>query len=53
MNTKDSVFVFMNKIIGEIPRYILINKDGSLISDNAPSPADTELRKLIDKYLFE
>jgi thiol-disulfide isomerase/thioredoxin len=51
MNTQDSVFVFMNKVIDEIPRYFLINKDGSLISDNAPWPADAELRKLIDKYI--
>lgn len=51
MSKKDSVFVFMNKVIDEIPRYFLINKDGSLISDNAPWPADAELRRLIDKYL--
>lgn len=51
MNTHDSVFIFMNRKIDIIPRYFLLNKDGSIISDNAPGPADGEIKKLIEKYI--
>lgn len=34
-----------------IPRYILINKDGKIISADAPRPSDPKLKVLIDKYL--
>ena len=47
MNNQDSVFIFMNRKIDLIPRYFLLNKDGSIISDNAPGPADGEIKKLI------
>lgn len=51
MNTHDSVFIFMNRKIDLIPRYFLLNKDGSIISDNAPGPADGEIKKLIEQYI--
>lgn len=37
--------------IREIPRYILINTDGTIISENAPSPGTKELTELIEKYI--
>jgi thiol-disulfide isomerase/thioredoxin len=43
---------FINKYhIYTIPRYILINKEGNIIDDDAPSPSDPKLKELIDKYL--
>lgn len=51
MNTQDSVFVFMNRKIELIPRYFLLNKDGGIISDNAPGPAEDGIKKLIDTYI--
>lgn len=37
--------------ITTIPRYILINKDGTIINADAPRPSDPKLKTLIDKYL--
>jgi thiol-disulfide isomerase/thioredoxin len=51
LSQSDSVFILKERVIKEIPRYFLINKDGSVINDNAPSPFDPELKKLIDKHL--
>ena len=45
LRKEDSVFRFKNRIINEIPRYFLLGKDGSIITDNAPSPADDSLKK--------
>ena len=39
--------------IKSIPRYLLYNKQGELIHDNAPRPGSTEIRKLLDLYLEE
>ena len=35
--------------INSIPRYILIGRDGKIISDDAPPPSDKTILKLIDK----
>ncbi|HVT84589.1 MAG TPA: TlpA disulfide reductase family protein [Chitinophagaceae bacterium] len=51
MGTNDSVFVFKGNLIESIPRYLLFNKDGSLIDANAPSPGSQALKEMIDKYL--
>jgi thiol-disulfide isomerase/thioredoxin len=37
--------------ITTIPRYILIGKDGKVISADAPRPSDPKLKALIDKYI--
>ncbi len=34
-----------------IPRYLLFDKEGNLIQDNAPDPSASELRKTIFRYL--
>lgn len=39
--------------IKSIPRYLLFNKKGELVSQNAPSPSSVTLKPLLDKYLKE
>lgn len=39
--------------IKTIPRYLIFNKKGELVSKNAPAPSSSELKKLLDKYLAE
>ncbi|MEW4924700.1 TlpA disulfide reductase family protein [Algibacter sp. 2305UL17-15] len=36
-----------------IPRYMVLNKKGSVINPNAPAPETDEIRELLDKYLNE
>jgi len=38
------------KITG-IPRFILVGKDGKIISADAPRPSSTEVRKMLDAAL--
>lgn len=45
-----SVFAKYFKIIS-IPRYILIDKMGKVITSDAPVPSDSHLKTLLDKYL--
>lgn len=49
-NARESDFVIKNRI-EEIPRYMLISRDGMIITSDAPSPSDPALRELIDKNL--
>jgi thiol-disulfide isomerase/thioredoxin len=43
---------FLHKLnINEIPRFILIGKDGSIVDDNAPKPSDIRLKEKIDSCL--
>ena len=37
--------------IKSIPRYMLIGKDGKVLSDDAPRPSDLKLKGLINRYL--
>lgn len=37
--------------VGPIPRYILLDKEGEVISRDAPRPSDTELKKMIEAHL--
>lgn len=37
--------------IDAIPRYILIDKEGNIVDNDAPRPSDPQLKELIDKYL--
>ncbi len=46
----DSPFAKMNKV-KEIPRYMLIDKQGNFVTTTAPSPNDAALREMIQKYL--
>lgn len=50
MNTDNSPFLKEYKVFG-IPRYFLLNKDGKVISDDAPRPSEEALERLIRKYL--
>jgi len=58
-NTKNS-FLSINNFssqlakqlrITTIPRYILIGKDGKIITANAPRPSDPKLKTLLDNYI--
>jgi hypothetical protein len=37
--------------INAIPRYMLIDKNGKVIDDNAPRPSDKEIRGVLDVLL--
>lgn len=50
INPTDAAFV-KSFHIDEIPRYILFDKMGEVISSNAPSPGDPKLRRLINENL--
>jgi thiol-disulfide isomerase/thioredoxin len=50
LNFLKSDFVTANKIT-TIPRYILIGKDGKLISEDAPNTSDPALKTIIDKNI--
>lgn len=49
-NSDNSQFLKQYKIFG-IPRYFLLNKDGQVISEDAPRPSERALERLIRKYL--
>jgi thiol-disulfide isomerase/thioredoxin len=38
------------KVVG-IPRFVLVGKDGTIISSNAPRPSSSEIRPLLKSYL--
>lgn len=44
--------ILKGQIVQAIPRYMIINKQGELINNNAPRPGK-ELRKELEKYLAE
>jgi thiol-disulfide isomerase/thioredoxin len=50
MDADSSPFLKEYKVFG-IPRYFLLNKDGKVISDDAPRPGEAALEKLIRKNL--
>jgi len=50
INFKESAFL-KNFGIDEIPRYMLIDKTGKVVNDNAPSPATDSLKILINSLL--
>jgi len=39
--------------LNTIPRYIIFNKEGKLVHQNAPGPGSDEIKKLLTKYLEE
>ncbi|MCK9404589.1 MAG: TlpA family protein disulfide reductase [Chitinophagaceae bacterium] len=50
INARESSFMQQFNI-NTIPRYMLINKDGTYISSDAPRPSEQALIELINKYL--
>lgn len=50
MNADNSPFLKEYKVSG-IPRYFLLDKDGKVISEDAPRPSEEALERLIRKYL--
>ncbi len=36
-----------------IPRYILVDKEGGIIDENAPEPSSEEIRSVLEKLLNE
>ncbi|MFD0798017.1 TlpA family protein disulfide reductase [Maribacter chungangensis] len=51
-NSKSSLLIDDWKI-NSIPRYMLFDKNGVVLHQNAPGPEGPEIRKLLDKYLLE
>jgi thiol-disulfide isomerase/thioredoxin len=47
---KKSAFADKFKI-SSIPRYMLVGRDGTIISDNAPRPTNQHIRSFLDEYL--
>lgn len=39
--------------VNTIPRYLLYDREGRLVHANAPGPATTEIRSLLDQYLAQ
>lgn len=39
--------------VGGIPRYILIDKEGKIISADSPRPSNENLRRLLDKWVAQ
>ena len=37
--------------INAIPRYMLIDKNGKVINDDAPRPSDKDIRRILDRLL--
>lgn len=52
INENTSSFIKDLKI-NTIPRYLLYNRNGNLVHQNAPGPEGQEIRKLLDKYLIK
>jgi len=47
----DTTYNFMGYAIKEIPRYMIIDKNGAVINADAPAPTDPALRPLLQRYL--
>lgn len=45
--------IFNNTSTYTIPRYVLMDKNGVIITTNAPRPSSPKLKELIEKYLKE
>ena len=50
LNSDQASFVKQYNI-NAIPRYMLIGKDGKILTDEAPRPSEPKLKLLIDQYL--
>jgi len=51
VNSRTSEFIEAFKV-KSIPRYMLFNKKGELVNQNAPGPEGQEIRELLNRYLF-
>lgn len=45
--------LFKELVLKTIPRYIIFDKNGHLVDDNAPSPDSKDVKVELDKYLLE
>jgi thiol-disulfide isomerase/thioredoxin len=52
VNPEISTFIKEHKLY-TIPRYMIFNKQGVLINDNAPRPSDLKISKVFDELLKE
>lgn len=52
LNYPNAVF-YKGLKLESIPRYLIYDKKGTLVHQNAPSPETNEIRKELDKYLIE
>ena len=52
MNYPNALF-YQELQLKTIPRYLIYNKKGKLVHQNAPSPNTDEIRKELNKYLTE
>jgi thiol-disulfide isomerase/thioredoxin len=52
VNSRTSKFIEAFKV-KTIPRYMLFNKKGELVNQNAPGPEGQEIREFLNRYLFE
>lgn len=50
---KDSAALTRQVGLSTIPRYLLYDKEGTLIDSDAPTPSNPALEKLLNKMLFE
>lgn len=50
LNFEKSPFI-KKHMINTIPRYMIVGKNGEMISADAPRPSDPKLKEMIDKYL--
>jgi hypothetical protein len=50
-NSDSIVLSAKDYYIKGIPRFILIDPDGNIISPNAPGPSDPELRTLLEEMI--
>ena len=47
----DTMALSENYNLRSIPRFLIINKDGKLVDDNAPRPSSSNIVEVIDNYL--
>lgn len=52
LNHQNADFI-KNLKVNAIPRYLLYDKQGKLVHQDAPGPKGREIRKLLDKYLAQ
>jgi thiol-disulfide isomerase/thioredoxin len=50
LNSNSSTFMKQYRV-QSIPRYMLVDKSGKMLNDDAPRPSEAKLRTLIDQYL--
>jgi thiol-disulfide isomerase/thioredoxin len=49
LNKKETSTLFQELNINGIPRYIIINREGIIVDEDAPSPSNPKLREVLEK----